>query len=249
MNTGRANFGIDAPGVIRNLRLLAVAGIALGIAGPHIPALRRVGGIGFSVAIVFALQALLMLWTSLQGKRIAAKQLIDRAGLRGGEQVLDVGCGRGLLLIEAARRLSLSGGKATGLDIWNVQDLSGNARTATLGNAEACGVSEQIELVDGDMRTMPFEDRRFDVIVSSLAIHNVYSADDRAQSLREIARVLKPGGRALLQDFRHTADYARQLADLGFVEISRRLVNPLLMFPLTWLVQARKPPVPPGPGE
>lgn len=242
MTTGRANFGIDAPGVIRNLALVAVAGIALSTVGKYVPGVQRVAGIGFGVAIICTLQAALMLWTSLQGKRIAAKQLIDRAELRGGEQVLDVGCGRGLLLIEAARRLSVGAGKSTGLDIWNVQDQSGNARPATLANATACGVSDRIELVDGDMCTMPFEDARFDVVVSSMAIHNVYSADGRAQAVREIIRVLKPGGRVLLQDFRHTAHYARQLADMGLVNIRRRLVNPLLMFPLTWCVEASQRP-------
>ena len=237
MSTGRANFGIDAPGVIRNFALVALVGVALGVGGQHLPALRRIGGIGFGVAIVCSVQALWMLCTSLGGKRIAATQLIRRAGLRGGEQVLDVGCGRGLLLIKAARHLSAIGGKATGLDIWNAEDLSGNTRAATLANAAACGVSDRVELVDGDMCAMPFEDGRFDIVVSSMAIHNVYSADERARSLHEVARVLKPGGRVLLQDFRHSADYARELRALGFTGVRRRLVNPLLMFPLTWCVE------------
>ena len=241
MSTGRASFGIDAPGVIRNFALIAIAGVALGVGGQFSPALHRIGGIGFGVAMVCAVQGLWMLWTSLQGKRIAAKQLMDRAALRGGEQVLDVGCGRGLLLIEAARRLSAGGGKSTGLDIWNAEDLSGNARTATLANAAACGVSDRVELVDGDMRAMPFDAARFDVVVSSLAIHNVYLADDRAQALREIARVLKPGGRVLLQDFRHTGVYARDLRALGFTDVRRTMVNPLLLFPLTWRVEGTGP--------
>ena len=237
----RVNFGIDAPGIIRNLELVAVAGIVLGIAGRYVPSVRRIGGIGFGVALVCTVQAGLMLWTSLRGKRIAAANLVGRAGLRGGEQVLDVGCGRGLLLIEAARRLSGAGGKAAGLDIWNAEDLSGNARAATLANAAAFGVTDRIELVDGDMRAMTFEDARFDVVVSSMAIHNVYASEERTAAVREIARVLKPGGRALLQDFRHTSDYARQLEVLGFTGVCRRLVNPLLMFPLTWCVEATRP--------
>jgi ubiquinone/menaquinone biosynthesis C-methylase UbiE len=240
LETERANFGIDAPGVIRNLALIALAGLALGVAGQYVPSLRRVGGIGFGFAIVCSVQALLMLWTSLRGKRIAAAKLVDRAGLRGSEQVLDVGCGRGLLLIEAAGRLS-GGGKATGLDIWNVEDLSGNARAATMANVEACRVADRVALVDGDMRRLPFAEAEFDVVVSSMAIHNVYSADERALALREISRVLKPGGRALLQDFRHTADYARQLQEMGFTAVRRRLVNPLLMFPFTWCVEATSP--------
>lgn len=92
MVRGRANFGIVAPGVIRNFALIAIAGVALGVGGQVLPALHRISGIGFWVAIICATQGLWMLWTSLSGKRIAAKQLMDRATLRGGEQVLDVGC-------------------------------------------------------------------------------------------------------------------------------------------------------------
>jgi ubiquinone/menaquinone biosynthesis C-methylase UbiE len=238
--SARVNFGIDAPGVIRNFLLLALAALALGWAAarflPSAPALPRLGR-GF--ALVFVVQASLMLWTSLAGKRIAARQLLAAAGLRGDERVLDVGCGRGLLLLGAAQRLPQ--GRAVGLDLWNASDLSGNARAATEANARALGLSDRVELADGDMCAMPFADGGFDVVVSSLAIHNVYDAAGRARALAEIARVLKPGGRALLQDFRHTADYAAALRAAGFRDVRRRLVNPLLMFPPTWRVRATKP--------
>ncbi|HZU53296.1 MAG TPA: hypothetical protein VFF77_05345, partial [Holophagaceae bacterium] len=61
----------------------------------------------------------------------------------------------------------------------------------------------------------------------------------RALALAEIARVLKPGGRAVIQDFRHTGDYVKALEAAG-LQAERRLVNPLLMFPPTWRVTARK---------
>ena len=53
--------------------------IALGIGGHSLPPLRHIAGIGYSVAIACTAQALLMLWTSLHGKRIAARRLVDRA--------------------------------------------------------------------------------------------------------------------------------------------------------------------------
>jgi ubiquinone/menaquinone biosynthesis C-methylase UbiE len=201
---------------------------------------------GLSFAVVFGLQALLMLWTSLVGKRIAAGQLLGQARLRGDERVLDVGCGRGLLLLGAAQRLPR--GRAVGLDLWNAADLSGNARAATEANARALDVLGRVELVDGDMCTMPFADEEFDAVVSSLAVHNVYDAAGRDRALAEIARVLRPGGRVLLQDFRHTADYAASLRAAGFEDVHRRLVNPLLMFPPTWRVSARKPATAAAPG-
>jgi ubiquinone/menaquinone biosynthesis C-methylase UbiE len=238
--SGKASFGIDAPGVIRNFLLLGVVALALAWACAHyLPAERGLPRMFFSFAAWFALFASLMLWTSLVGKRIAAGQLLTQAQLRGDERVLDVGCGRGLLLLGAAQRLPQ--GRAVGIDLWNLSDLSGNAREATLANARALEVADRVELVDGDMRKMPFADGEFDAIVSSLAVHNVYEGEGRDAALREIARVLKPGGRVLLQDFRHTADYARALQAAHFEDVQRRLVNPLLMFPPTWRVSGRKP--------
>ncbi len=134
-----------------------------------------------------------MVWTICYGKRIAARDLVRRAGLRPGAEVLDVGCGRGLLLIEAARRLG--GGRAVGLDLWNAEDLSGNNRAAAQSNAICEGVADRVTLVDGDMRCMPFEDDSFDVVLSSMAVHNIYEPAGRKQALAEIIRVLRPGGR------------------------------------------------------
>lgn len=233
----KADYGIDAPGVIRNLAFGSVgAGVAalLGFRFLHQPQ--------FAIAMIWVasflgLEVIGMLWTSLKGKRLAARKLMDLAGLDGSEQVLDVGCGRGLLLIEAAKRLKE--GRATGLDIWNAEDLSDNGPDATTANLKAEGVADRTELVDGNAMAMPFPDASFEVVVSSLCLHNLYKAEERTKALSEIARVLKPGGRVLIQDFRHTGIYKATLEGLGF-EATRSLVNPLLMFPPTWRVVAKK---------
>jgi cyclopropane fatty-acyl-phospholipid synthase-like methyltransferase len=70
--------------------------------------------------------------------------------------VLDVGCGRGLLLIGAAKRLTT--GKAVGVDIWQTEDLSGNRPEATLENARLERVAERVGVKDGDARRLPFAD-------------------------------------------------------------------------------------------
>ncbi len=234
----KARYGLDAPGVIRNLALGSVgAGVAafLGFRVLHQPA--------FAVSMIWVagalgLEVVLMLGTSLIGKRFAARHLMGLAALNGNERVLDVGCGRGLLLIEAAKRLKT--GHAVGLDIWNAEDLSGNGPEATHANLRAEGVADRAELVDGNAMAMPFPDASFEVIVSSLCLHNLYQAEDRAKALAEIVRVLKPGGRVLIQDFRHTGDYTTTLEGFG-LHATRSLVNPLLMFPPTWRVVAKKP--------
>jgi hypothetical protein len=81
--------------------------------------------------------ALWMIWTSKVGKLQEREKLLNRIPWRGDEQVLDVGCGRGLMLVGAAKRLS--SGRAMGVDIWQAEDLSGNRPESTLENARREG--------------------------------------------------------------------------------------------------------------
>lgn len=79
-------------------------------------------------------------------------------------------------------------------------------------NAEAEGVKERIELHTGDMRELPFPDQSFDVVTSSLAIHNISEEAGRKKALAERWRVLEPGGTALLADIHYASNYERYLA-------------------------------------
>ncbi len=83
--------------------------------------------------------------------------------------------------------------------MWSTKDLSGNSLERTEANIEAEGVKNKIELKSDDARKLSFPDSTFDVVLSNLCIHNIPDAQGRAQACREIARVLKPGGIALIQ--------------------------------------------------
>ena len=113
----------------------------------------------------------------------------------------------------AAERLPR--GRAAGVDLWSTTDQSGNAEQVTRQNAALEGVAERVELHTADMRQLPFDDSSFDVVVGSLAIHNVPGAGERARALREAARVLKKGGKLVIADIRHTRVYARELEACG----------------------------------
>ena len=202
------DYGIDAPGVIRNFVLGAGALLALAIVLPPTPA-----SMARWTASIFLLEGGAMLAYALFGKFRHRDRLLAMHAWRGDERVLDVGTGRGLLMIGAAKRLAT--GKATGIDIWNAEDLTGNAAAATLVNARLEGVEARTELKTEDARTMSFADATFDVVVSNLALHNIGDVEGRAQACREIARVLRPGGRALISDFRHTAAYAEEFRAAG----------------------------------
>lgn len=226
----KADYGIDAPYVIRNLLLAGGAafivfltmasGVWSGRIGPV-----RFGGIGFLfMAIGLLASGFGMWWSSKFGKVTEREKLLSKISWRGDERVLDVGCGRGLLLIGAAKRLST--GKAIGIDIWQAEDLSGNKPEATLENARREGVANRVEIQTADMRKIPFPDDSFDVIVSRAAIHNLYSVEDRAAAIREIARVLKPHGLAIIDDIRHFREYAAVLRQNGCTDI-RRLSSPI----------------------
>src|SRR4029434_2651713 len=97
------------------------------------------------------------------------------------------------MLIEAPKRWtpggggSGGGGKATGIDIWQAEDLSGNKPEATLENARREGVEDRVEIKSSHRSELPLADRTIDVVVSRAAIHNLYSSDDRAKAIREIA--------------------------------------------------------------
>jgi len=156
---------------------------------------------------------------------------------RGDERVLDVGCGRGLLLAGVAKRLT--DGHATGIDIWSNEDMGGNSAEATQRNLEIEGVTSVCTLVSVNAQEMPFSDASFDVVVSNLCLHNIYDKAMRSRALAEIARVLKPGGLALLSDYKLTGEYAAALRGMGF-DVEMRWGSFATTFPPLRVVIARK---------
>jgi ubiquinone/menaquinone biosynthesis C-methylase UbiE len=87
---------------------------------------------------------------------------------------------------------------------------------------------------------MSFPDTSFDVVVSNLCLHNLYEKNVRLAALQHIARVLKPGGIAILSDYKRTGEYASELQRLGF-EVEKRRGGLLTTFPPLTVVIARKP--------
>lgn len=236
----KPDYGIDAPGVIRNLLLISLAGLIVSIVcfewgqGKWLWLLGVISGIAFLICLA---EAIYMICGSKIGKLREREKLLDLVNIRGDEKVLDVGCGRGLLLNAAARRLVT--GRAVGIDIWNRKDQSGNHPDVTRRNAEMEGVAEKVEIMNGDARDMPFENDMFDVIVSSLAVHNIYDSEERRKALSEVIRVLKPGGRFAILDFQHVKEYADVLEKLGSTDVE--VIGPhFITFPPVRIVTGRK---------
>jgi ubiquinone/menaquinone biosynthesis C-methylase UbiE len=149
------------------------------------------------------------------GLRGMRRATIARADIQPGERVLDVGCGTGTLALMAQRRVGTSGG-VVGVDPSPVQIARARAQAARrhLPTVFQSGV---IELLD-------FPDASFDVVLSSLMMHHLPTSLKR-QGLAEIARVLKPGGRLVIADFKRKQDRQGRAArfhaggsDLGGLE-------------------------------
>jgi ubiquinone/menaquinone biosynthesis C-methylase UbiE len=183
------------------------------------------------------------LYASLRGKFGVWAELLDRLELRGDERLLDLGCGRGAVLLMAAQHLPA--GRAVGVDIWRKQDQTGNAAEATRRNAVAEGVADRIELHTANMMALPFADDSFDLVVSSLAIHNIKGNPGRDRAIDEAIRVLRPGGRLVIVDIFATRRYVARLAERSMAEITRRGLGMRLWWGGPWvpshLVTAKKP--------
>jgi len=116
--------------------------------------------------------------------------------LRGDEEVLDVGCGLGKMTIGIAKELTT--GKVMGIDIWDKVEISGNSPQRAYRNAQLEGVQEKVEFRTADLRGLPFPDNSFDLVTALRVINGLRGEGDRLKALKEIYRVLRPGGRFLL---------------------------------------------------
>jgi len=230
----KASYGVDAPAffpfALLALIITLVAGISSGRPGPLIGAALLLCSVGF------------FFHTTRRGKFLVWRELLDGLRLRGDERILDLGCGRGAVLLSAARRLTT--GHAVGADIWSRTDQSGNSPRTAKENAEIEGVQNRVALTTADMAALPFPAATFDLVVSNVAIHNIRGLHRRLIAVDEAVRVLRPGGRLLIADLRSTASYATRLETLGMIDVQRRGLGWRMWWGGPWgmtrLVTARK---------
>jgi SAM-dependent methyltransferase len=152
-----------------------------GAAGRRVP-----GGILIGDAAAYNALSRLVLG-SLYGRIAADVAAVAPDGAR----VLEVGCGPGHLSIRLARQHGLD---MTGLDLDPGMIQRARANADRLGDEE-----RRPSLLVGDVASLAFPDGSFDLVVSTLSMHHWA---DPAAGLAEIGRVLRPGARALVWDFR-----------------------------------------------
>ncbi|ADW70591.1 class I SAM-dependent methyltransferase [Granulicella tundricola] len=233
----REYYGIDAPGVVRTLGIVGALFLICGVLPKSVPGAAVIHNFWLSGVSLLAACGW-MLASSLWLKKRVMRALLDQRRWLGDEVVLDVGCGRGLVAVEAARRVPR--GRVHGVDIWQEADLSSNSPEAIRVNATVAGVAERLVIDTGDARKLPYADASFDVVASMTAIHNIPDGEGRRKAIAEMWRVLRPGGQILIFDIRHARTYLGQLREMGASETV--LKGPIVLWgPLGWRFCATKP--------
>jgi SAM-dependent methyltransferase len=148
-----------------------------------------------------------------------ADPMVRAASIRPGQQVLDVACGTGVLTVAVAESVG-PGGEVIGLDI--------NEGMLDVARKR----SSQIDWRQGRAESLPFEDERFDAVVSQFGL---MFFEDRRGAIQEMVRVLRPGGRlavAVWDSLENTPGYAKVtelLARLFDAEMAAALEAPFIL--------------------
>ncbi len=117
-----------------------------------------------------------------------------------GAIVVDIGCGSGMDLLLAGRRVGATG-RAIGVDMTDAM------RERSKEAAKEAGLSDVVEVRSGDAEALPVEDGSVDVVISNGAL---CLTTDKGKAFSEIVRVLKPGGRMQLADIVVEADFSEK---------------------------------------
>ena len=118
------------------------------------------------------------------------KMLIDEARLQSGQRVLEIGCGTGSLVVPIKQRYP-------GVD---VVALDPDPKALARANQKALRANVAIQFDEGFSDSLPYSAASFDRVFSSLMFHHL-PLKERASTLAEVRRVLKPGGMLVLLDF------------------------------------------------
>jgi ubiquinone/menaquinone biosynthesis C-methylase UbiE len=133
-----------------------------------------------------------LIWLVTLGReRNLRERLLQPARLQVGESVLDVGCGTGTLAIAAKRRVGPAG------SVYGI-DASPAMIARAIKKAKKAGTDVTFD--NGLAESLPFADARFDVVLSTVMLHHL-PRQLRERGVREMRRVLRPGGRLLAVDF------------------------------------------------
>jgi SAM-dependent methyltransferase len=108
--------------------------------------------------------------------------------------ILDAGCGSGRSTVELSK--VSRNGQIVALDLFDPQSESISSRKLLEKNLEIAGITDKVQILQGDVTNLEFEDNTFESAISVLLINNLGKA--KLKGLKELFRVLKPGGKVLI---------------------------------------------------
>jgi SAM-dependent methyltransferase len=170
--------------------LVGLAGLILVVGAVLFVLVSRTAGVlvlGFGVYIMVSYPVSIY-WLK-QSEHLDVSNIVQ---LKGDERALDVGCGLGKVTIGVAKHLTT--GKVMGIDIWNTVEIPGNSPERAYENAEIEGVQDKVEFRSGDVLQLDFDDNTFDLVTGSSVLNNLAGDEKKLKAMKEIYRVLKPGG-------------------------------------------------------
>lgn len=240
----KPGYGIDEPRTLIELIVAGILSVAVGIyiSGYTASTNPRTADTGLlvgpSVGGLILIVAAALYWSSRLGKPRETGKLVSGIPFGGNEVVLDLGCGRGLGAVLAAKKLI--GGYVVGVDIFSKARLSGNDPTSVLVNAENDGVGSKVSALRGAPLHLPISDHSVDVVISGVAVHHLVPRKMRQSLFSEIKRILKDGGRIGVLDQGNGPEYSSIMNSIGLRDIETHRMR-FSSFPPFHVVTARKP--------
>jgi ubiquinone/menaquinone biosynthesis C-methylase UbiE len=146
---------------------------------------------------------------TLGGERKFRRRTLDLAQLQPGDAVLDVGCGTGTLLIEAAKRVGPSG---------STHGIDGSIEMLAHARRKAAAQGITAIFVEASAERLPFPDVSFDVVLCTMMLHHL-PVPMQIAAVVEMRRVLRPGGRIVIVDIQRTRTISAVFSPMGLLHV------------------------------
>lgn len=167
--------------------------------------------------------------------------IVDSLGQSTPDSALDIGTGNGVLTLKLAQKFPAA--QVVGMDYWG-KDWE-YSQAVCEANARIAEVADRVRFVKGDAASLEFDDASFAAVVSNLTFHEVKSAPQKREVVREALRVLQPGGRFAFVDYFYDSQYYGQATEFevflhrqGLARIEFKRLSDVL--PLPWLLRHPK---------